>query len=66
MDPVGLTIQNTCKALGGDGDPISDDTVYRMIKRGDLVAFKIGTRTLVTTESLRAFVARAPRLSEAA
>lgn len=61
-----LTIRKTCEALGGPDEPLSDDTIYRLIKRGDLDAFKIGTRTLVTVASIEALVARAPRLAEAA
>lgn len=61
-----LTIRKTCEALGGADQPLSDDTVYRLIKRGDLDAFKVGTRTLVTVASLEAFIQRAPRLAAAA
>lgn len=60
-----LTIRKTCEALGGADEPLSDDTVYRLIKRGDLDAFKVGTRTLVTVASLEAFIQRAPRLAAA-
>lgn len=56
-----ITIRQTCEQLG-----VSDDTIYRLIKRGDLDAFKLGTRTLVTVASIEALVARAPRLTEAA
>ena len=61
-----LTIRKTCEALGGADDPLSDDTIYRLIKRGDLDAFKVGTRTLVTVASIEAYIAKAPRLPVAA
>lgn len=62
MEPIGLSIPEAGKALGGEGDPLSRNTIYRMISRGELEAIKLGARTLVTTESIRARVASAPRL----
>ena len=63
MKPIGLSIPETGKALGGEGDPLSRATIYRMIGRGDLEAFKLGSRTLVTLSSIEALAAAAPRLA---
>jgi len=37
-------------------------TIYRLIKSSKLIALKIGDRTYVTDESIRALVDTAPRL----
>lgn len=63
MRPLGLSIAETGKALGGEGDPLSRATIYRMINRGDLDAFKLGARTLVSLASIEALTAAAPRLA---
>ncbi len=63
MEPIGLSIPDTGKALGGDLKPLSRTTIWRMVTRGDLVAIKLGHRTLITVESIKAVVAAAPRLS---
>jgi excisionase family DNA binding protein len=62
MNPIGLSIPETGKALGGEGDPLSRATIYRMIGRGELEAFKLGSRTLITVASIEAMTAAAPRL----
>jgi hypothetical protein len=66
MEAIGLSIPDTGKALGGDHRPLSRATIYRMIGRGELEAFKLGHRTLITVASIRATAASAPRLSAAA
>lgn len=48
MQPLVLSINETAKALG-----IGRSSVYALIKSGSLDAIKIGTRTLLTTESIR-------------
>jgi hypothetical protein len=54
MEPIALSIEDTRKTLGG----IGRTKLYDMLKpNGPLRSFKVGTRTLVTTESIRAFVA---------
>lgn len=63
MKPIGLSILETGKALGGEGDPLSRATIYRMINRGELEAFKLGARTLVSLTSIEALTAAAPRLA---
>lgn len=65
MKPIGYSIPETGKQLGGEDDPLSRATIYRMIKRGELEAIKVGSRTLVTTASLEALAASAPRLEAA-
>lgn len=62
MKPISLSIPETGKALGGEGDPLSRNTIYRMIDRGELEAFKLGARTFVTYASIEARVAAAQRL----
>ncbi len=63
MKPIGLSITNTGKTLGGEGHPLSRATIYRMINRGELEAIKLGARTIITTESIEARVASARRLA---
>lgn len=60
-DKIALSIPGTGAALGGDDHPLSDDTIYRMIARGELEAIKVGRRTLVTVSSIQNYVANAPR-----
>jgi hypothetical protein len=62
MKPIGLSIAETGKALGGPEDPLSRATIYRMIGKGDLEAIKIGARTLITLSSIEAMAANAPRV----
>lgn len=63
MKPLGLSITETGKALGGENDPLSRATIYRMINRRELEAFKVGARTLVSLASIEAMTASAPRLA---
>lgn len=37
--------------------------LYELIQKGDIEAFKLGRRTLVRTESVRAFIDSLPRVS---
>jgi hypothetical protein len=66
LKPIALSIPETGKALGGEGDPLSRNTIYRMIQRRELEAFKLGSRTMVTMASIEAVAASAPRLAAAA
>ncbi len=63
MEPIGLSIPDTGKALGGPEKPLSRNTIYRMIGRGDLEAFKVGSRTLVSVPSIKRVAENARRLS---
>lgn len=65
MKPIGLSISEAGKVLGGEGDPLSRATIYRMINRGDIKAFKVGSRTLVDVASIEAMTAAAPQLQAA-
>lgn len=62
MKPIGLSIPDTGKYLGGDKKPLSRATIYRKISTKELEAFKIGARTFVTVASIEALAAAAPRL----
>ena len=65
MEPIGLSIPDTGKALGGELMPLSRTTIWRMVSRGDLRAIKLGGRTLITVESIKALVGN-PVVQEAA
>lgn len=47
MDELAYSINRTAKALG-----VGRSTIYKLIKTGQVDALKIGTRTLITTESI--------------
>ncbi len=51
MEPVTVTIQGAKKALG-----LGHTTIYSLIGDGRLKTVKVGRRTLVTTDSIRALV----------
>lgn len=40
--------------------------LYESIRQGDIEAVKLGRRTLIRAESVRAFINRLPRLSDVA
>jgi len=52
MDPIVTSIAEAKKALGG----IGTTKIYDLINRGDLAVIKLGRRTLVKTDSIRALV----------
>ena len=62
MKPMGLSIAETGRVLGGESSRLSRATIYRMIARGELEAYKLGSRTLITVESIERCVDSAPRL----
>lgn len=62
MEPIGLSIAETGRVLGGEGSRLSRATIYRMIARGELEAFKLGSRTLITVASIERCAENAPRL----
>jgi excisionase family DNA binding protein len=62
MEPIGLSIAETGRVLGGEGSRLSRATIYRMIARGELEAFKLGSRTLITVASIERCATNAPRL----
>lgn len=53
MEPITISIADTCKAVG-----VGRTTVWRLIRRGDLDTIKIGDRRLVTTDSIQRLVQR--------
>ncbi len=53
MDPLALPPKQAFAAIG-----VGITKGYELIAAGDLETFKIGRATRVTTESLRAYVAR--------
>lgn len=42
---------------------IARTKLYELIREGDIEAFKLGRRTLIRTESVRAFIDRLPRVN---
>lgn len=51
MEPITVTVADARKAIG-----IGHTKLYELIGAGKLRTVKVGRRTLVTTESIRAFV----------
>lgn len=51
MDPVTVTIDGAKKATG-----LGHTKIYQLINEGRLKTVKIGRRTLVSTDSIRALV----------
>lgn len=54
---LNFRIEDFCAVYG-----VSERTAWRLIDQGDVEALKVGTRTLVTTESAKAWRARCPRV----
>ncbi|WP_420142311.1 helix-turn-helix domain-containing protein [Sphingomonas sp.] len=54
MDPVTVTVEGARKALG-----IGNTKIYELIGEGRLRTVKIGRRTLIRTDSIRALVDQA-------
>jgi hypothetical protein len=48
-------------AVQATGNAISRTRIFALIKSGDLDARKVGRRTVIIADSLRAFIARQPR-----
>ena len=51
MDKLAYSTAETAEALG-----VSRPVVYTLMKRADFPVFKVGSRTLVSVEGLRAWV----------
>jgi hypothetical protein len=60
-EPVLVGVGRTCDMLG-----IGRTKAFELIRDGLLIARKIGSRTLVETESIRRFAASLPRVGRAA
>lgn len=54
-DKISLTIQDVSKATG-----IGRTKVFELIRKGQLPARKIGTRTIILAEDLKTFLATLP------
>ena len=52
--PLSLTVDEACTHLGG----IGRDLFYRLVRDGDILTKKIGTRTAVITWSVIAYLER--------
>jgi len=59
IEPITIRPKDAFAAIG-----VGVTKGYELINAGELTAFKLGRSTLITTESLKAFVAK--RLAEAA
>jgi excisionase family DNA binding protein len=57
MEKLAFSILETCRLLS-----LGRTSIYVAINSGELKAVKAGRRTLVTRESLQAFVANRPHL----
>ncbi|MCH8616353.1 helix-turn-helix domain-containing protein [Sphingomonas sp. SM33] len=53
MDVIATSVHEAAHALG-----VGRTTIYALIQNGRLATFKIGRRTLIPVESLKAFVGR--------
>lgn len=56
-DKLAYTINEAAKSVG-----LSRSTIYKLIGAGQLTTIKVGNRTLIPTESLRALVDNAPKV----
>lgn len=60
MEPPLISIQKTQEALGDVGRT----KIYELINQGHLAKVNIGTRSLITCESINAYITRLGRLPE--
>jgi excisionase family DNA binding protein len=56
-----FSVPEVCQQVG-----LCRDTVYRAIRRGDLVARKVGKRTLILADDLEQFLNSLPAIGRAA
>lgn len=61
MDRANSEIMTICNVV--DRFAIGRTKLFELIRKGDIEAFKLGRRTLVRTESVRAFIDRLPRVN---
>ncbi len=54
MEPITVTVEGAKKALG-----LGHTKIYELISKGQLQTVKIGRRTLIKTDSIRALVDQA-------
>lgn len=53
LDPLAVSPAECARLLG-----VSRPKVYDLINRGDFPSFKVGTRTLISVEGLRVWIAK--------
>ena len=51
LDPIAISISDTCRALG-----LSRYTISRLVKAGVIRSRKIGRRVLICSKSVRDFI----------
>ena len=51
LDPIAISISDTCRALG-----LSRYTISKLVKAGTIRSRKVGRRVLVCTKSVREFI----------
>lgn len=51
LEPLAVSAPEAARLLG-----VSKPTVYQMMNREDLPAFKVGARTLISVEGLREWI----------
>lgn len=51
LEPLLYGVADTCRLMG-----VSRDTVYRLLRSGDLALVKVGRGSLVPAESIRTFI----------
>ncbi len=54
-EPIAYSVETAGNAAG-----VKRDTLYRAIARGELIARKIGSRTVILADDLRAWLASKP------
>jgi hypothetical protein len=52
-EPLGVSVEDAKRHLGG----VSTATVYRLMDRGSLQKRKVGNRTIILMDSIRALLA---------
>jgi excisionase family DNA binding protein len=55
VEPLAFTIPSAVRASG-----LSRTRIYDLLISGDLAAFKVGRRTMIRADSLRAYLASLP------
>jgi hypothetical protein len=58
MEPLGLSLSEAGKALGGAEKPLSRTSIYRLARDGNLEKFKVGGRTLIAVDSIKRYVSQ--------
>lgn len=60
IDPLAVSVAEAAQLIG-----LSRPKVYQLMQTGDFPSFKVGTRTLIPMEELRAWVAAQAEKREA-